>query len=638
MEPTNPAPKKRGRPVGSKNKPPSAEQEALDPGAGAWRRELETMPGVLDWARSIKKQRNFDPLGWYEHLIRGRIDCRLKDAAGEGRVGIGPLRPRPWQKRLCRDIIEWRRTQTTRLMELVVKSRQRGFSTIWDAFIWSDALCNPSAGAVVSAHRDDTLMALQRNFRIFAKQNKDQGMAKRMSDKLFETQQGAYVRLCGAGDSLGRGDAMRHLHISEADYVENLEDTLKSAMPAVERNQFATVVLETTIQRNMNTEFKDFVERCRTGQADYRIRFLSWAEDEESRLTLTPERRAEVMASIDSVDNHVREYEQMLRDKLHLDAEQIAWWRMVLRQEAAGDLQAAIEMAPTSLEEALEFTRGGEFFKPEAIEFYKRCTRPAMARYYVTFDGFKEVDEHGGGNMLEVWHQPQYGKKYRVGADSADAEKRTMQEGSENFLVVMDEDTGTVCAIWHGYTSASEFGAILVQVAQRYNMAEIVPEVGFGGDAVVDFLRKTAQYPNIYQRELFGKTGVVSIAHGTDGFAQRSNTRDILKDRVQEGVNERLFDIPSRYLLDQLIQFGKRGGVKVRRRSGTRQLPDDGVIALGLCCFGHDNMARRHWQPKAVYVPAITSAPSRPTRGGIRIEREPKREMRYDPRTATWRY
>lgn len=616
-----------------------AEQEALNPGMAAWRRELEVMPGVLEWSRTTKSDRNFDPLGFYEHLIRGKLDCRLKDAAGEGRVGIGPLKPRPWQKALARDIIAWRQTQTTRWMELVVKSRQLGFSTFWDAFIWADALCNPGAGAAVAAHQDSTLMALQRNFRIFAKQNKDQGVAKRMSDKLFETLQGAYVRLCGANDALIRGDSPRHLHVSEADYVEDLEDALKSALPAVERSQFATVTLETTIQRNMNTEFKDFVERCRKGRTDYRIRFLSWIDDDTAQLTMDAKQQADFLASIDSSDNHAREYERMLRDKLGLSAGQIAWWRQVLRQDAAGDVQAAIEIAPTSLEEALEFTKGAEFFKPDAVEFYERNVRPPSWRYRMTFDGAHEVPvgDLVVGDILEVWHQPEHGKLYRIGADAADAEKRTVQDGSENFMVVLDEDTGTVCATWHGYTSASEFGAILAQVAERYNRACIVPEVAFGGDAVVDFLRKTAHYSNIYQREVFGKTGISQVMVGTDGFAQRSNTRDILKDRVQEAFNERLFDIPSRYLLDQLLNFGRRGGVKVRRRGNPNVLPDDGVIALGLTCFGHDKMAKRHWQPKANYVAPVIRVEKPAMRGGIKIERERKRELQYDPRSNSWR-
>lgn len=618
----------------------SREQEGLNPGMGDWRAELgELGEGVVGWARGVKRERNFDPLGWYEELVRGRIDCRLKDAAGGGRVGIGPLKPRRWQKRLSRELLEWRRTRTTRWMELVVKSRQLGFSTYWDAFIWADGLRNDAAGAAVAAHRDETLMALQRNFRIFAKMDKAAGVAKRMGDRLFETQGGSYVRLCGATDALIRGDSPRHLHVSEADYVEDLEEALKSALPAVERSQFATVVLETTIRRNMETEFKEFIERCRKGRTDYRVRFISWLDDDDATLPLTAEQEREFLASIDSVENHAREYERMLRDKLGLTAGQIAWWRQVLRQDAAGDVQAAIEIAPTSLEEALEFTKGNEFFRPDALEFYERNVRPALKRYRVTFDGFYEATEGEalGGNHLEVWRQPEHGKVYRIGADSADAEKRTMQDGSESFAVVLEEDTGAVCATWRGYTSASEFAAILAQVGERYNRACIVPEVAFGGDAVVDYLRKTVHYPNIYQRELFGRTGVAQVMVGTDGFAQRSNTRDILKDRVQEAVNERLFDIPSRYLLDQLVNFGKRGGAKVRRRGNANVMPDDGVIALGLTCFGHDKMVTRAWRPKSNYVAPVVRVEQPPTRGGIRIEREPRKELRYDPRSNSWR-
>lgn len=616
-----------------------AEQAMLGPGRDEWLEEQKHLhTDALKWAAKTHIDRNFSPLGWYETIIRGGINIRLKDAGGQGRVGIGALVPRAWQRKLSRELIEWRRTQSSRWMELVVKSRQLGFTTYWDAFIWTDGIANPGAGAAVAAHRDETLMALQRNFRIFAGQNKDQGLARRMSDKLFETPGGAYVRLVGAGDDLIRGDSPRHLHISEADYVDDLAEALKSAVPAIERTQYATVVLETTIQRNISTGFKDFVEQCRKGRTDYKIRFISWLDDDTATLPMTPDQERDFMASIESVDNPVREYEQMLRDRMKLSAGQIAFWRSVLRQDAAGDLQAAIEIMPTSLDEALEFTKGTEFFRPEAVEFYEKQIRAPLARYRVTHDALIELGDtdFAGALQLWVWDQPAYGRKYRIGADSADAEKRTAIEGSESHLVVIDEDTGAVVAEWWGYTSATEFAAVLVDVAVRYNRAEIVPEVGFSGDAVVDAIRKTFQYHNVYQREIFGQSGKPDVMIGVDGFSSRSNTRDILKDRVQEGFNERLFDIPSRYLLDQLINFGKRGGVKVRRRGDANVLPDDGVIALGLTCFGHQKMASRLWKPKAPYVPSRVAVVAPKERRGIKIEQE-HTGPRFDRIWQCWR-
>ncbi len=615
------------------------DQAKLNPGIEDWQAEREFLhPDVLTWAARMHVERGFSPIGWYENIIRGGINIRLKNRSGEGRVGIGKLVPRLWQRKMSRELIEWRRTQNTRWMELVFKSRQPGFTSYWNGFTWTDGVANPGSGALVAAHRDETLMAIQRNFRIFAGQDKDLGLAKRMSDKLFETPGGSYVRLVGANDSLARGDAIRHLHVTEADYVEGLEEALKSALPAVERTPFATVVLETTIQRNMQTDFRDFIERSRKGRTDYRIRFLSWMEDDDTTLSMTDAQARDFMASIDSVDNPVREYEQMLRDKHKLSAGQIAFWRSVLRQDAAGDLQAAIEILPPTLEDALEFTKGAEFFRPEAIEFYEKQIRPPMARYRVTHDGFTELrdSDYPGALQLWVWDQPAFGRVYRIGADSADAEKRVAVEGSESHLVVSDEDTGAVVAEWWGYTSATEFAAVLVQVARMYNKAEIVPEVGFSGEAVVDAIRKTFQYDRIYQREVFGQSGKPDVMIGVDGFATRSNTRDVLKDRIQEGINERLFDIPSRYLLDQLIAFGKRGGVKVRRRGNAKVVPDDGVIALGLTCFGHQKMARRQWLPKTPYVAPIVEAPRAQQRRGIRIE-QPRHRPRFDPVWNTWR-
>lgn len=620
-----------------------ADAARIGRGELSWDEEIAAFggPEFERWVAETKRKRTFDPVGWYKRILDGEIDCRLKDAAGQGRLGIGTLVPRPWQRKLSREIIEWRRTKTTRWLELVVKSRQLGFSTYWDAFLWTDCQCNPGSGAAVTAQDPGTLMALQRNFRVFTKQDKSEGLAKRASDKLFETPEGSYVRLEGADGSLLRGDAPRHIHVSEADYVDGLEEALKSALPAIERTQFATVVLETTIHRGMSTEFKDFIDRSRKGLTDYRIRFLSWLDDDEACLPLTAEEAADFAASIEADGNPVAEYERKLRDELNLSMGQIAYWRQVLRQDAAGDLQAVIEILPTSLEEALESSSDRAMFKPEAVEFYENQCCDPISRYVVSYDSptklrpFDTSIDSVREPHVEVWYPPEARAQYSIGADCADAEDREAEEGSENFATVTNWANGDVCAIWHGYCSSTEFALVLAALHWKYNDCMIVPEWNGPGKAVIEALRSTFSVTNIYQRQKFGQ--IIETIPGLYGFETRSNTRGILLDRVQSGINGKLFGLHSRTLLDHLKTLARNKGRKARRKGKASNDPDDGAISLGLSTFGHTNLVRGAWHPRVAFQPTLI-APVPKRQSGIRIEDH--RENRgpvYDPVGNRWR-
>lgn len=575
----------------------AARRKRLDGDSLTWDDELKSLgTDVAAWARKLERERNFDPIGWYQDIIAGAVDIKQKDAAGIGMVGIAPMKPRKWQRQLSRELIDWRRTKTTRWMELVLKYRQAGYTTYWDAFLWRDISRNRGAGAAVSAHTNETLMALQRNFRVFAKQDKGEGLAKRMGDKLFESPNGSYVRLCGATDALIRGDSPRHLHVSEADYVVGLEEALQSAVPAIERTSFATVCLESTIRRGMGTEFKDFVERVHKGQTDYRIRFLEWHKDETCYVQFTDEQAKDFMASIDSANNPAREYEQMLRDKWKLSAGQIAFWRNVLRQDAAGNLQAAIEIMPVSLEEALEFTKGAEFLYTESLDWIRNMCRDPGSRMKMSVTGMVELDDprdwRAQPHML-AWTRPEWGQQYVIGADIADEGERSVgEDGSENYAVVANVENGEVVAEWHGYATAPEFANVLHGMARWYNDALVVPEAN-RGLGVIRHLSDNLQYSNIYRRESFTSDAVMQGE--AFGFYTTAQTRPILVERVQDVVNNRKMLIRSKKMHEQLVGFADRRG-RPQKKQAVGKVADDGCIALALATFGHDGLSSGRWR------------------------------------------
>ena len=112
----------------------------------------------------------------------------------------------------------------------------------------------------------------------------------------------------------------------------------------------------------------------------------------------------------------------------------------------------------------------------------------------------------------------------------------------------------------------------------------------------MDFLNVRFNYPNLYRREV--TDGLVLRDTDQYGFKTTSGTRQLLIDRLRFAFNTRRLIIRSQRLLDQLVDFGHRGGAKLETSDKERGLLDDGVIALGIACCVHDHTSR--WKPHTV--------------------------------------
>lgn len=578
---------------------------------GSWADELALHPKWPAFQEQCKRERNYDPIGFLDYILSGQMQIQQRDSAGEGRGGMSAFVPRLWQMQILREIVEHRRTSRNRWLEIVVKGRQRGYSVLWDGFIWADCMVNPGIACEVTANQPKTLKALNQNFRNFAGRDKDEGKAERMADEIMETPGGSRVTLSNSNDSLGRGNSLTHVHISEADYIDDLQDALDSVLGSTVKNPWGSGVLESTVRRGSNSEFKDTIEETRKDQLrreankdsgiawmedDWRVRFLSWMSDETAVVTLTGKESSEFMALIDSSDNRARDYERELRDKHRCTPGQIAWWHLMWRQDARRNLQRMIEMYPTTLDEALSLVASASYFDKSAIDFYRAMCRDPIERYKVGYDGLKVCEPTARGPMMELWHQPNPRYTYVIGADHADADTRVDERGSECYAIVLEVETGRQVAEYHGYVNTHEFAVALWRMAMWYNDAQIVPEVPVGGGGVVDALMNQLQYTNIFVRKKYG--AIIEVMHGTYGFDTKGGSRKVITGRMQDNFNSKTLGIYSHYLLDQLVEFGKRGGRPQKKQQRAGQVPDDGCMALALCMEGHDNAVHGTWLPK----------------------------------------
>lgn len=632
---------KKGVEAMKRNKESRAAVEITAP-EGTWEHEVQRFgKGFSAWRARIKRQRGFDPAGFLEQILKGKFEVNAETISGQGEIGITTFKPRKPQLQWFRDIIEWRWAATDddrwrflqtqdpnavrpegRFANLVIKYRRAGFSTGNVQFINAEGTVNRGCNAVIAAHSNDGLDNMSDILRTCVggsktveeeveetitnedgteekiTRSKTVRKAKGMSMKRFKTINDSVIRLLGPNASMGRGWNPMHLQWTETDYVDDIEPSLDSVLPSLNKSAFSTVTLESTMRRDATTGFKDYVARSQRGETKAKVYFQGWMDDETAVLPPTADKLGDLLArrSLAGAENY--EFE-VLMDKYHATIEQVNWWRSRFVEDARNNLAAMKEMYPATLEEALEASGGTEFLTADAMDFQRsNCCGPIERRLcrYDTFDEILDANVWLNNPHLAIWEQPRVGHKYVVGADGADAAMRQVfEEGSECYAVVLDETTGEQVAEWHGHANAADFAIAIWRAHKYYNHALVVPEKNACA-AVIAYLMDTLQCNNVYERESFG--AVIEKFAGTYGFDTRAQSRPILVQRLQDNVNRKTILLHSRMLVDQLDNFGKRRGRPNKAMMRKGAACDDGPIALGLCMFGHSHAIDGAWQPR----------------------------------------
>lgn len=572
-----------------------------------------------------------NPYGYIE--IAKDLEVRRKTG---GLARLGDVM-RPNQQQFIDLVADYRRKKK-RTQFIWFKVRQLvAMSTTVGAVITGDNMSNEGMNAIVTAQDADSLDEISQIYRHFYGRTKkagvEQGRASRLADRLFVATNGSRTKLQVADEDLGRSGNATAAHVSEAGYLKDFFRSWESLQPALSGAPDQLVVMETTLRRGVVSDVQGIAEEVLAGQhKPWEVHFTSWHANPDLAVRMNPNELAEFMDTCPV-------YERELVDRHHLSWSQARWYYDTRTGSLWGSYEAMQENYPTTLKEAMASTKGGGFFHAEAIKFYNSCIREPIKRMKPELGRLRDW-VHGDSPLqphVEIWHLPAPGREYIVGADCADADERIAIEGSENAAVLVEKDTGTVCALYHGYSNAHEFAAVMVNMAVMYNEAYINPEFNNAGRAVVDHMMNVLNYRNVCPRETLRHGLSVGVVSGQFGFDTRGKTRAVLLDRLQMGVNNRMWDIPSKYLVKCLVALAKRDGRRVRSDHQNAD-PDDGAIALALTAFGHTNLVERVWRPKQPYEPLAIKPAGPPKRRGPLIDDDGyDNRPRWDAVSNSWR-
>lgn len=231
------------------------------------------------------------------------------------------------------------------------------------------------------------------------------------------------IRVVTVGDHAGRGTTCQYLHLSEVAFWKDIKSVIKSLNQTVStKNAYSIIIYETTA--NGVNEYKNMYDNAVGGNSSFKAVFYPWFLDRDYRM--------------DYNGFKLMPHEEKLVKELHLDLQQIAWYRFKLN-EMEGDLNSLKQEYPSTPLEAF-ITTGSSLFPMDLVLKRKsEILSKKFPRYEFVWDK-KKVSEQGDVitlvnphlmenqiGLITIFEEVKNGHPYIVNVDPA-------MGGDDNFV------------------------------------------------------------------------------------------------------------------------------------------------------------------------------------------------------------
>lgn len=285
------------------------------------------------------------------------------------------FRPWPEQEKLFKEI--WFRN-------LILKARQRGFSTAIQLLELDTCTFNPNVQAAIIAQDKDAATGIFRNKIRFA-YDRLPPLVKQMNPLVRNS---ASELILANGSSLkvatsARGGTLQWLHVSEfgkicAKYPEKANEIVTGSLPAVDRN--GIVCIESTAE-GQEGEFYLMSERAKAhadagkelSKLDYKFHFASWWDADEYELDPS----SVVISPKDTA--YFDELEQLIGRRI--GPEKRAWYVAKRDSEFSGSQERMWQEYPSTPEEAFKQSTEGCYLA-EQLTLARKQGRIGKVPYY----------------------------------------------------------------------------------------------------------------------------------------------------------------------------------------------------------------------------------------------------------------
>ena len=507
--------------------------------------------------------------------------------------------------------------------ERILKHRQGMFSSVVHADVISEAMLRPGLTVLILVQKpeEETIRKHRERARLFYQSTADAWKPQLLVDSYHQMQFGfpegmtSTIYYGSAGSlSIGRGETLNRVVREELSEWEDeeVESTSQMLMGLPEDSR----VIDIGTPKRMGSAFYHLCMEAKQGIGNYKLRTFPWFLHHEYRL-----RPKSPIVDPDKPywDEFAPTTEELNLMDIHgLDIDQIRWRRSRI-DEALGLVRLPETASWVAMEQI--YQKGKEVFWQEYLEDDARCwglggqaamptwfldKQMEMARPPLSPDQMPGREDYNG--KLRMWIPPEAGESYVIMADPAEG----LSSSHLSAAIIRRIRDWKHVATLRGHISPGDLGALMVELARRYNNALIGWERNNHGWGVQERIVEHLHYPFVYKYRGIGDM------RGDDryGFPTNRFTKPSMVTQVHERMLLDEWSSPDAELIGQYRSLQEVG--EGRYDTGTLD-----IAMADLLCHTAWHQANRVNRPRAEihrHVPAWMT--------GTRSKRETMKERR----------
>lgn len=467
---------------------------------------------------------------------------------------------------------------------IILKSRQLGFTTFSLAYCLWSALNKPRTNYLVVSYKQDSATALFDKLKSFYEglPHEKYSFPKDVQNNRLQMKfdNGSTITLAVAGNKdLGRSLNLEFCLLSEFSFYQNQEKLLLSIEQALAKNDTSKLVIETTA--NGFNYFQTLYSNASKGKSRYKTFFFNWYEsaykqqfksdyDEAERWFKATYHKRLTFDWLDETEILLFEQGANLR--------QLMWrqWKL----SGGMNIKNFQQEYPSNPMEAFIST-GNSVFDTSKIVARLPYVTPRMTVQELGTSLPVSLKPYVSRKSLNVFESPKQGVKYYAGVDVASG-----SGGDYSTISILDETGKQVLSFYDNKVSVYKFASVINEIGHWFNYAFLVVERNGGyGIPILERLRNEYQYLNIFKMKIFDQAS--GRTKKRLGWDTTNKSKSIMISDLKEQFEESLILVNCVETLEQMQIFIESDGKTGNKRGD--QNHDDSVIALGLAIQGIKN-------------------------------------------------
>lgn len=463
---------------------------------------------------------------------------------------------------------------------IILKSRQLGFSTLITLWILDETLFKPNKEALAIAHVKEGMTDIFDKKAKFAIMNFPDEI-KGIFDFKTNSKTKLTIQFSDGSQSTfgvalsGRSGTYQYVHISEYAklskmFPQRAEEVMTGTLPAVPMDGY--VFMESTAEGASGSYYDTYMDaldaKSRGTESLFKVQFYphfyNWTWDDMELDNITE------VIPVSAMQRGNIDWESYQQQHNLTDKEMTYYYMRWLSLKK--DVERLNQEYPTTADEAFISTGKPYFDQKKILE----CKMMVQEPEYFDVIGREVVDVYAG--PLMVWKKPQPKRAYVIGGDTAEG----LHNGDYSTLTVIDVETREIQAIYKSQIPPDEFYEVCIAVGNWYNNALLAVEVNKDGLWVNNELERNG-YTNLYYRQRIDD--VTKQVAQTFGWRTDRQSRDSMLTELRSVFADVAFTQAP--LLDEMISFVRNARGKPEAVLGKH---DDVIMATAIAY-----MVRKLW-------------------------------------------